>query len=168
MRELIYGEQVGWYRLLDPPQDHLDEAECFRAAFQRAVVPAPVTLLELGAGGGHNAWHLKRQFRCVLTDLSPDMVALSRELNPECEHAVGDLRTLRLERSFEAVLLHDAIAYMTTEHDLRAAALTAFVHTRPGGAAIFAPDALRETFKENTQLIETQAGERALRGLIWT
>ena len=47
----------------------------------------------------------------------------------------GDLRTLRLGRSFDAVLVHDAVMYMTSERDLRSMAVTAFQHTRPGGAA---------------------------------
>ena len=46
------------------------------------------------------------------------------------------MRTLRLGRTFDAVLIHDSIMYMTTEADLAAAALTAFVHTRPRGATL--------------------------------
>lgn len=168
MLPAMYREIVDWYRLIDPPEDHRDEAAAFQAAFERAVVPAPRTLLELGAGAGHNAVHLKRRFRCTLTDPSAPMLALSRALNPECEHVEGDMRTLRLERTFDAVLVHDAVMYMTSEAELRAAALTAFVHTRPGGAAVFAPDVVRETFHDATEVIENGDGARALRGLEWT
>ena len=69
----------------------------------------PGTLLELGSGGGNNASHLKARFNCTLTDISPDMLALSRTLNPECEHLEGDMRTLRLGRTFDVVFIHDAI-----------------------------------------------------------
>jgi hypothetical protein len=31
------------------------------------------------------------------------MLDVSRALNPECEHIEGDIRTVRLERSFDAV-----------------------------------------------------------------
>jgi trans-aconitate methyltransferase len=168
MQPLLYRELVPWYRLVDPPADHFDEAECYRAALERAASPPAETLLELGAGAGHNALHLKRRFRCTLTDVSEDMLGLSRALNPECEHLVGDMRTLRLNRSFDAVLVHDAVTYMTSEAELAAAARTAFVHTRPGGAALFAPDELRDNFRERTILLEGQEGERALRGLEWT
>jgi SAM-dependent methyltransferase len=168
MQPLIYGELVDWYDLLDPPADHLDEAVAFHDALARSVSPAPRTLLELGAGAGHNALHLKRWFACTLSDLSPAMLARSRRLNPDCEHVPGDMRTLRLGRLFDAVLVHDAIAYMTSVDDLRAAALTAFQHTRPGGAAIFAPDCLRETFREHTELYTGEQGSRALRCLEWT
>ncbi len=168
MQTLLYGELVPWYRLLDPPEDHFDEAECFWQAFERAASPRPTTLLELGAGAGGNALHLKRHFRCTLADPSEPMLGLSRELNPECEHLAGDMRTLRLDRAFDAVLVHDAVAYMTTAADLRAAAHTAFAHTRPGGAAVFAPDCFRETFREATDLHEGDEGARGLRCLEWT
>ena len=48
------------------------------------------------------------------------MLALSATLNPECEHLEGDMRTLRLGRTFDVVFIHDAISYLTTEDDLRA------------------------------------------------
>jgi SAM-dependent methyltransferase len=167
MQPLLYGSLVPWYRLIDPPEDHRDEAHSYEAALDGAISPRAETLLELGSGAGHNAFHLKRRFRCTLSDISEPMLGLSRELNPECEHLTGDMRTLRLGMTFDAVLVHDAVMYMTTEADLAAVARTAFVHTRPGGAAVFAPDALRDTFREATALLEANAGQRSLRGLEW-
>jgi ubiquinone/menaquinone biosynthesis C-methylase UbiE len=168
MSPALYDELVPWYRLLDPLEDHEEEAASWEAAFRGVLGPGPATLLELGAGAGNNAFFLKRGFSCTLNDLSPQMSALSRALNPDCEHVPGDLRTLRLGRAFDAVLVHDAVAYMTTVEDLRAAARTAFVHTRPGGAAIVAPDCTRETFVEQSQLHAASAGGRALRCLEWS
>lgn len=168
MQSLLYHELAPWYRLVDPPEDHRDEAASYQAALERAASPRPETLLELGAGAGHNAFHLKQRFRCTLTDIAEGMQALSRELNPECEHILGDMRTLRLDRTFDAVLVHDAVVYMTSEDDLLAAARTAFVHTRPGGAAVFAPDCVRETFRDSTEIISGDEGTRALRGMEWS
>jgi SAM-dependent methyltransferase len=168
MQPLLYGELVKWYRLVDPPDEHVDEAACYQVAFERAASPRPRTLLDLGAGAGHNALHLKRRFRCTLTDISEPMTALSRALNPECEHVLGDMRTLRLGRVFDAVLVHDAVTYMTTEHDLLCAAQTAFAHTRPGGAAIFTPDSLKETFEESTDVLTADGGALAVRGVVWS
>ena len=164
---LLYDELVSWYRLVDPPIDHADEAVAYQAAIERVAKPRPETLLELGAGAGHNALYLKRRFRCTLADLSEGMQALSRELNPECEHVLGDMRTLRLGRTFDAVFVHDAIVYMTTEDDLRETARTAFVHTRPGGAAVFAPDYVRETYRDSSILLSADEGGRSLRGVEW-
>ena len=167
MLPLLYRDLAPWYRLVDPPEDHRGEMEALAAALDAAASPRPVTLLELGAGAGHDALHLKARFRCTLADLSPDMLALSRALNPECEHVEGDLRTLRLGRTFDAVLVHDAICYVTTEEDLLAAARTAYAHLHPGGAAIFAPDCVRETFREAHAVIAGDDGARSLRALEW-
>lgn len=79
------------------------------------------------------------------------MLAVSAALNPDCEHRQGDMRTVRIGRTFDAVFVHDAVMYMTTERDLRAAIETAFVHCRPGGAALFAPDCVCETFVSETE-----------------
>lgn len=163
----LYRDLTAWYHLVDPTEDHRDEAASYQAALERAASPSPETLLELGAGAGNNAFFLKQRFRCTLTDLSEEMQALSRALNPECEHILGDMRTLRLGRLFDAVMVHDAVVYMTTEDDLAAVARTAFAHTRPGGASVFAPDFVRETFHETTNLITCEAGSRALRGVEW-
>lgn len=107
-------------------------------------------MLDLGSGGGHLAAHLKHRFALTLVDLSGQMLAVSRVLNPECEHRQGDMRTVRLGRAFDAVLVHDAVDYMTTEADLRQVIETAFAHCRPGGAALFVPDHVAETFREIT------------------
>ena len=167
MEPLLYGELTPWYRLLDPVADHADEAAVYVAALEGAGAPRGGTLLELGAGAGGNASFVKRNFRCTLTDLSPGMLALSPALNPDCEHLPGDMRTLRLQRQFDAVLVHDAVAYMTTRADLAAVAATAFAHTRPGGAALFAPDYVRESFRERSELYTGDDGPRSLRCIEW-
>jgi trans-aconitate methyltransferase len=76
----------------------------------------------------------KARFSVVLVDRSPGMLEVSRALNPECDHVEGDMRTVRLGRQFDCVFVHDAVCYMTTEADLRAAIETAYVHCAPGGA----------------------------------
>lgn len=166
MQPLLYGSLTPWYYLLDPTADHADEAASYRGAFERAV-PDAQSLLELGSGAGNNAWHLKTRYRCTLSDLSAPMQTLSRSLNPECEHLLGDMRSLRLGRTFDVVLVHDAIMYLKSAEELAAAVETAFVHTRPGGAAVFAPDCMRETFREQTNLHAGDDGTRALRCLEW-
>jgi len=146
----LYGELAPWFHLLTPPEEYADDA-AFILGLLREHVDGPLeTLLELGSGGGNTASHLRLDLRVTLTDLSPQMLELSLTLNPEAEHQVGDMRTLRLGRTFDSVLIHDAICYMNTESDLRAALATAFEHLRPGGAAIFEPDHIRETFQAGT------------------
>jgi SAM-dependent methyltransferase len=144
----LYGPLAPWWPLLSAPSDYAEEAAFYQRILEDTGAAPLETVLELGSGGGNNASHMKRRFRLTLVDASEGMLDVSRALNPECEHIRGDMRSLRLGREFDAVFVHDAIAYMTTEDDLRAAIATARVHCRPGGAAIFAPDHVRETFSD--------------------
>ena len=167
-RPKMYRELATWWPLLSRPEDYAEEAAIYREHLERAADRPIETLLELGSGGGNNALHLEPHFRLTLSDVSPEMLAVSRALLPECEHVEGDMRTLRLDRSFDAVFVHDAICYMTSEADLRAAILTAFEHCRPGGGAVFAPDFLRESFRPDTDHGGHDGPDRSLRYLEWT
>ena len=146
----LYHELASWWPLLSSPSEYLEEATFFRELLASACARPPRTLLELGSGGGSNAFHLKQHFELTLVDRAPGMLEVSRALNPECEHALGDMREVRLGRVFDGVFIHDAIDYLTSEAELRAAFDTAFVHCRPGGALLVAPDHVRETFEPST------------------
>lgn len=121
----LYGELPAWWPLLPPPAEYAEEAAFYQRALLGACERPCETLLELGSGGGNNASHLKRRFVMVLVDRSPAMLAVSRALNPKCEHVEADMRDARLGRRFDAVFIHDAVAYLTTEADLRRAIETA-------------------------------------------
>jgi hypothetical protein len=165
----LYRELASWFHLLTPPENYAEEARVYRRTLLDAVRPRPRTLLELGSGGGNNASHMKRWFQMTLTDLSPQMIEISRSHNPELEHIRGDMRTLRLRREFDAVFAHDSLMYMTSEADLRAAIETAFVHCRAGGVALFVPDCTRETFRPQTNCGGSDGDDgRGLRYLEWT
>ena len=77
------------------------------------------------------------------------------------------MRSVRLDRQFDCVFIHDAICYLTTEADLQSAFETAFIHCRPGGAALFAPDFVRETFRTGTDHGGEDGPTQALRYLEW-
>ena len=163
----IYSELAEWFPLLTAAEDYAEEAAAYERALLGAARRPVTTLLELGSGGGHNASHLKRRFRMTLVEPSADMRAISSRLNPECEHIEGDMRTVRLARQFDGVFVHDAVCYMTSEADLRAAIETAAVHCAPGGAVLFAPDHIRENFAPATEHGGHDGQGRGLRYLSW-
>jgi hypothetical protein len=78
------------------------------------------------------------------------------------------MRTLRLGREFDAVLVHDAANYLLTVEDLRAAVATAREHCREGGVVVFIPDETEESFMENTVHGGSDDGQRGIRYLEWT
>ena len=143
----LYDELAYLWPIISPPEDYAEEAAHWRRAIREKLGDGRHSILELGVGGGHNLSHLTADFQATAVDISPRMLDHSRRLNPGVEHCLGDMRTARLGRKFDAVLVHDAIAYMLTEHDLRAVFTTARVHLRPGGLVLIAPDLVRDTFK---------------------
>jgi SAM-dependent methyltransferase len=142
----LYSDLAAWWPLISPPREYAVDAAVVAAVFSSAKISVR-EVLDLGSGGGHNAAHLKEHLDLTLVDLSEEMLAVSRQMNPECVHIQGDMLTLRLDRVFDAVLVHDAIDYVIREADLRQVVATAFAHCRPGGVAVFVPDYTAETFQ---------------------
>lgn len=140
----LYSDLAGWWPLISPPEEYVDEIPRLLDALGE-----PGRLLELGSGGGHVASHLRR-FERTLVDLSPDMLAVSQILNPDCTHVVGDMRSVRLGERFDAVLVHDAIDYLLTADDVSAMLTTAAEHLVDGGRLVLVPDGIRDTFVEST------------------
>jgi len=164
----LYSELASWFHLLSAPKDYAEEAEFARNTLVEASAAPLKTVLELGAGGGNNASHMKSAFTMTLTDLSESMLDESRRINPECEHIPGDMRTLRLARVFDAVFVHDALTYLTTRDELIQCMKTAVVHCRPGGVVLFMPDYVRETFVSGVHHGGHDGDGRSLRYFEWT
>ncbi len=164
----FYDELAEWWPLFSPPSHYGPEAEDLLPRLGQRRGSDPATLLELGSGGGSLAFHLKRHFAATLTDRAAGMLAVSRAVNPECEHLLGDMRSLRLDRQFDVVLIHDAIMYATTPADVEAVLRTARFHCRAGGTVAVLPDCVRETFAPGTENGgEDGSDGRAFRYLEW-
>lgn len=168
MRPRLYAELADWWALVSPVADYEGEAKLYAELLRDGRAATPLAALELGSGGGHCAFHLCRGFLWTLSDVSPEMLAQCRRRHPHAVHELGDMRTMRLHRQFDAVFVHDAIAYMTTPEELEAACRTAFEHCRPGAVALFVPDCLRETFAAGTDHGGADGEGRSLRFLEWT
>jgi trans-aconitate methyltransferase len=167
--EQLYESLADWWPVISPPSEYAEEAALYVEMIRGASRGPVREVLELGSGEGNNASHMKRAFAMTLVEPAEKMRELSRALNPECEHVAGDMRTVRLGRTFDAMFVHDAVMYMTTEDDLRAALATVAAHLAPGGVALVAPEATTETFSEATEHGgEEDASGRRARYLQWT
>ena len=150
---LLYNRLAYLWPTISPPEDYAEEAADWRNALRRYLGPGRHRILELGVGGGHNLSHLTADFDATAVDISPHMLENSRRLNPTVEHHLGDMRSFRLPgRTFNAVLVHDAICYMLTEDDLRATFATARAHLPPGGLLLVSPDLVRDSFKPGMKM----------------
>lgn len=100
---------------------------------------ADAAVLDLGCGTGLHLAALRRSFGCIATgvDLQPGLIDYGQAAHPGLELLIGDLRSIRLGRQFDAVLcLGNSLSYQLTDADLRAAAETFATHTRPGGHVV--------------------------------
>ena len=165
---ILYSELASWFYLLTAPDEYREEAKFYAETLKNSARIPVKSVLEMGSGGGNNAFHMKNHFTMTLSDISSDMLQESKKINPECEHIQGDMRYLRLGRRFDAIFIHDAIDYILNEDELFKTFQTAFIHCKPGGTALFCPDYIKETFRENTETGGHDAGERGLRYLDWT
>ncbi|MGB0766939.1 MAG: class I SAM-dependent methyltransferase [Phycisphaeraceae bacterium] len=174
----LYSDLAHLWPHLSPPEHYEPETEQLRELIDEALGQPPAgqrwSLLELGAGGGHAIVHLKAHYDCTASDLSPQMLAHCNALNPEVPTIEGDMRSLRLDNQFDAVLICDAIDYMTTRDDAVAALTTVAAHLRPGGVALFAPTYTRETFTDGDVahdatpgIVESTQSNRALPGVTY-
>ena len=145
-RHRLYGDLAHLWPLMSPPDHCKEEARYWLRELRARLAPGRRRILDLGTGGGHHLHQLTAEFDATAVDLSEAMLAHSRRLNPGVDHHVGDMRTVRLGETFDAVLVHDAISYMTTEADLLSVFATACSHLRPGGLMIAAPDDYTDTF----------------------
>ena len=146
-RPRLYSDLANWFHLLTAPHEYRGEGEYYAALLVEAASGPVRSVLELGSGGGNNASHMKRRFTMTLSDLSSEMLDVSRRINPELTHVQGDMRSLRIDHAqFDAVFVHDAVSYLTSEDDVHAMAETAAYHCRPGGSVLVVPDHVQESF----------------------
>jgi SAM-dependent methyltransferase len=152
----LYGDLAWTWPIISPVDDYQEEGELFaRVIREESQIPVK-TLLDLGCGGGHVDHYLKNHFQVTSADISQSMLKLARQLNPEVEYMMGDMRMLRLDRTFDAVVIHDAINYMLTPQDLRAAFQTAHQHLKSGGVFLTCVEVMPDSFEQNKTRVTTR------------
>lgn len=145
----IYGELADWFPLLTPPEDYAEDAAQILALLRATSTREVRTVLELGSGGGHLASQIRAADPSVvltLVDRAPAMLAASARLNPQVEHVHGDMFEVRLGRTFDAVLVHDAASHVLSPGEADALARTCRAHLEAGGVAVICPDHVADSF----------------------
>ena len=143
-----YNELAWIEPIVAPPEEYVKETELYCKAIRDHSKIEPRTLLHLASGAGNNDYTFKKYFTVTGVDISKGMLEVARQLNPEVIYHYGDMRTVELEKEFDAVVIPDAIGYMTTVEDLRKALNTAYKHLKPGGVLLITAH-LKEEFQEN-------------------
>ncbi len=153
----LYDDLAWTWPIISPPEDYVEEGQEFWRTIQKHSRIEAKTLLDLGCGGGHNDHALKEYVKVTGVDVSEAMLSLAGRLNPDVVYHLGDMRSVRLGETFDAVLIADSIDYMLTVEDLRAAFVTAFMHLKPGGVFCTYAEVTAQSFRQN----ETQCSTRA-------
>lgn len=156
----LYGELAWLWPLSGGPADYANFSD-FAVRQIKTHAKTPVqSLLNIGCGGGNNAFNFKKYFAVTGLDLSPSMLTHAKKLNPECEFFEGDMRSFSLGKTFDAVLMDDGLSYMRTREDLEAALERAYLHLKPGGVLVATPDDTTETFLQNRVVVTPATGAR--------
>jgi SAM-dependent methyltransferase len=136
-------EYASAYDLLYADKDYDAECDILEEAFRAASRPVR-TVLDLGCGTGAHAIRLvQRGYTVVGVDISGPMLELARLRATEAgvsdvDLVLGDVRDVRLDRTFDAVICMFAVlGYQTTDDDVRATLETVRWHLNPGGTFVF-------------------------------
>jgi SAM-dependent methyltransferase len=137
----IFGDSYSnYYNLLYKDKNYSEEVRIVDKYIQH-FTPGATTIMDLGCGTGKHASILAQQGYQVLgVDRSEAMLAVAKrsEIPGRLRFLLGDLRTLRIPESFDAVIsLFHVICYLNENGDLQQAFQNISKHLHKGGLFIF-------------------------------
>jgi len=153
----LYGDLAWAWPIISPFEGYIEETELYGKLIKENSKIEVKTLLHLGCGGGHNDYTFKKHFKVTSLDISEDMLSLAKKLNPEVNYKYGDMRTIRLEERFDAVIALDSINYIKTVEDLQRTFITAYEHLKPGGVFLTFVEQITGQFKQNNTTCSTHS-----------
>jgi len=132
-----FGTYSRYYNLLYREKNYAAEVDYVHALLSRHGLKGK-ELLELGSGTGKHGHLLAERGYCVTgIERSAEMVAHA-EPSSGFSCMQGDIRTVRLSRSFDAVLaLFHVMGYQVKNEDIQAVFKRTSEHLRPGGLFVF-------------------------------
>ena len=145
---LAYSDLAWTEHIIAPPDEYTEETEPLINAIKEHSVNEVKTLLHLGCGSGGNDYIFKRYYQVTGIDISEKMLEIARDINPEAVYHQGDMRTIELDKCFDAVVAPESIDYMRTENDLYSAMMTAQKHLKPDGVFLVVANTA-ERFRQN-------------------
>lgn len=133
--------------------DYLEEMDIIVRFFREHSDFEPKTILDLGCGGGKNAYWLRRHFEVTGIDLSPQMLEHFKKLNPESRYYQADMRSFDLGIEFDGIFINDAVNHMTSREELAEVFRQSYKHLRSGGVMIVVGENTKENFRHDTTTV---------------
>lgn len=144
MSEELFSERyAATYDHVYAQKNYLAECDLLEQLFDEHAQRPVRSVLDLGCGTGRHAIELARRgYDVVGVDRSQSMLARARATashhHLDVRFELGDLRSTRLSRRFDAVLMMFAVlGYQLTDDDVDAALRTVQQHLQPGGVFCF-------------------------------
>jgi SAM-dependent methyltransferase len=132
VENLLY-RQPELYELVYPEPNEETPDMC-RRMFARFLPSPPRSILDIGCGTGRDLAALTSAgSEGVGVDALPVMVAYARQVRPQCRWQVGEMQSVRLGRTFDAILcMGSAFMYALTNQAVAETLATFAAHARPG------------------------------------
>jgi SAM-dependent methyltransferase len=121
------------YELAYPEPNDETPMMC-RRMFSRYLTKPPRSIFDIGCGTGRDLDSLSRECPdCWGVDYLREMIEFAKARRPHLHLQVGDMRTLRLGRTFDVVMsMGSAFMYALTDADVASALDTFVAHSHPG------------------------------------
>jgi SAM-dependent methyltransferase len=158
-RSLLYREPR-LYDVVFPDSDGTT-AKMVRTAMRRYLPEMPRSILDMGCGTGQHLQALATNIpECYGVDLLASNIAYARSVRAGIAFQVGDMRTVRLGRTFDLVTcLGNTLSYALTDQDLADVVSTFAAHAHSGTLIVADPLNARTYlegggFEERIQMLE--------------
>jgi len=171
MDEVFGPGYAGAYDIFYQNKDYKAECDLIEQIFEKYGDGSVRSILDLGCGTGNHAIPLgQRGYETVGVDRAEGMLSRARRKAHEVlkdkgvTFSQGDLRSVNLGRSFDAVLMMFAVlGYQLENADVLAALQTARRHMRPGGIFIYdvwyGPAVLHHRPSQQIKVVPTPEGQ---------
>jgi len=145
----LYNDLAWLWPLWGSVEEYREESETAVDLIKQHAQIKVKSLLDITCGGGKNLYHFKRYFEAHGLDISNAMLDNARNLNPECNFYLADMRYFDLKRQFDSIYVNDGIAYIISADDLLRTFQCAYKHLFPGGVMICYAEFCKEDFVQN-------------------
>jgi SAM-dependent methyltransferase len=170
MSQAVFGtEYAAAYDALYRDKDYAAECVLIERVFAELAGQPVERVLDLGCGtGGHAVPLAERGYDVVGIDRSPAMLSRAKARASAVRFELGDIRSVELPETFEAVLMMFAVlGYQSCNADVQAALATARRHLRSGGLLFgdvwYGPAVLAQRPSERVKVMQSPDGGEVIR-----
>lgn len=140
VKPLMFHRLALYYDDLVGGKDYRSEARVLESLARQFGRSRGRAWLDVACGTGRHLSFLRRDYTVTGVDVSREMLRVARRRLPRVRLIPGDMRSFRLDETFDVVsCLYSAIGHLKTERELAATFSNFARHLQPGGVVIVEP-----------------------------